>query len=199
MIPVDNRPSEAAGQRPFENLPFLDAFERCVDRGPRRVGADAPRLDVLENTGPASHLQPERRPRAGQGGAHVVQGALALEPHERPFDFSIWKRPLSESAAKLRHRQLPPREQLKAGHIRIGSGRHGFRGARTSFEHDGRQKRSMRLDELSVVGDLAISSRARSLVVPIPCTLSLNSSTFEAQRNASSYATRPRSYRPKID
>src|SRR5262245_56488635 len=45
----------------------------------------------------------------------------------------------------------------------------------------------------------AMASRAMSAVEEIPWTLSLNSSTFEAQRSASSYEICPCSKRLKID
>ena len=41
------------------------------------------------------------------------------------------------------------------------------------------------------LASFAISSRARSAVVEMPWTLSLNSSTFDAQRSASSSVTNP--------
>jgi hypothetical protein len=45
----------------------------------------------------------------------------------------------------------------------------------------------------------AISSRAMSPVVEMPWTFNLNSSTFDAQRSASSSVTNPCWYRWKMD
>ena len=84
----------------------------------------------------------------------------------------------SSRAAAFGDAQRAAREHVK----RVEVGRHTRRRAQLP-------KRMM--SDCTTPRDWAISSRACSAVVEMPWTLSLNSSTFDAQRSASSSVTKP--------
>jgi hypothetical protein len=125
--------------------------------------------------------------RIGECHALVVKGACLDQPVQCRLGVLSAVLAIEEAGAYLGNRVFPSRQHPK----RVGVRGHGA--------GIGRYPPKRVISGAPLPTLRAISSRARSAVVEMPWTLSLNSSTFDAQRKASSSVTSPWEYRPKID
>ena len=152
-------PAQLLLDRARDQGALVHVAEHVADRFGRDLARDPLRAELLLNAKPAAPLHLERR-----------------------------RRVLARAGARWRPRPVPGRDRDRAGGCasagpRGPGGRAG--GGRRGRPRAYPPKRTMS----GFDGVRAISSRVISVVVETPCTLSLNSSTFEAQRSASSSVT----------
>ncbi len=149
----------------------------------RQVSIDAHGDELAHHTSRA--MPPYLRFRAGDGGrgAQVVECALILQTCDGGRSGGWGVAPFGQPIAHLVFGQLAGGKPSERAEI-CGFGRIGFGGRAWFFQEPKRVNPGMTLSP--PVTFLAISSRAVSDVVEMPWTFSLNSSTFDAQRNASS-------------
>ncbi len=132
-------------------------------------------------------LDKRRAPRVDAGGPPIVERPLPSKASDRSLH-RFWIELLTEkTVTQLGRRQFAPGEQRQACGVRI-------RGQGRSYT----PKRSTSGAPPVPVSDCAIWSRVMSDVLPIPCTRSVNSLTFETQRMGSSSVIRLLSYSAKI-
>ena len=127
MDPPDGRrflERHAVPQPPVECLldqkVFIKAAEHVRDRRPGDVARDAERFDLPQRAQPPMALHVRFRSRAGQRGAPVVQGALALETVDGRVDVVWLELAAREARPDLRFAQLTARKQLQPGHVGAG-------------------------------------------------------------------------------
>jgi len=160
--------------------------EYLADGFGRGFLVDAPRLQLAQDAEPATSLDVGGGPRVGTRDTGVIQAAGLEEMRDRLIDFGLGVLAIQQACAALDHRQLAAGEKMEG--IKVGRHR--------ELRITDRSIVKCQLPNLMISGCttppcLAISSRASSEVVAMPCTFSLNSSTLEAQRSASSSVTNP--------
>ena len=155
---------------------LVHLVERRVDRFPRHVAVDAADGKLLKDSPRSSCRESNGGAGVCEGGSPVIQRAGLLQSGHRLVDVGGGDPALAKTLAELLLGQFLAVEPGQSERVGIGRGARG---------HSRGQKR-MISEEPSFDIDWEISSCARSLVVEMPWTLILNSSTFVAQRKASS-------------
>src|SRR5688572_24388446 len=180
------RRAQLAVQRLHDQGIFVQVPEDFGDGRPRQLAIDAERLDRAQRAPPAVALHVRFGPRAGQRRAPVVERALLLQAGDCCVDLSGRELAASQSRPHLRFRQLAASEHLESGDVGV---RHepSLPASASNFGIWDLGFGIYRVTLVIVVWtERAISSRAMSPVVVMPAIRSLNSSTFDAQRSASS-------------
>ena len=168
--------AQPAIERSLQQLGLVEIGECLRNRFARDVAVDAERLDLAHDAGAAAMLETRLRPSRGERRAAVVEGALRAEARDGGFDVLGIELTACQACAKLRFGQFAAGEQRQAGDI----------GAVRARRTQRPPNRVISGAPPPVCAAVAIWSRDMSAVVEMPCTLSLNSSTFDAQRSASS-------------
>src|SRR5688572_15392043 len=169
----------APGESRFEQRVRVELAEHVLHRFARHCRGDAGALDLHSD----AQLAPASGRRLGSsdhfGDSRIVDGTLVLEARDRGVDLR-WRVALAgQPLTDLYFGQFAAGGELQAVDVGVG--------------HDcGNYKREGQPPKRVISGaplptvDRAIWSRLMSAVVEMPCTFSLNSSTFDAHRKASS-------------
>ncbi len=199
-----------AAQAPFERLSeqgtLVDIGEHFGDSGFRDPSCDAERFEPPEHAPATVSLDVRLRACARERRPAIVQRSLPSQTHDSLVDIVGVELAAFEAEAHLRLTQLTTGQHSQARLVRIGHVINCTYTRRRIAQAYACVLRTMRAmhpardilverDQLPpnrvivggrVMAARAISSRAESVVLVIPCNRSLNSSGFDAQRSASS-------------
>jgi len=190
---------QAVTETAVEDLPnqeiFIDVGEHFSDGGRRDATGDPHGLELAEHPELPVPLDVRLRARAGQRGPAVVERPFAPKTFHGGVHGVRLELAAREPQAQLRLTELaagqhPQARDVGIRHLvncraNVGGSARGC--SRSASRHPPYEETAY--DAVPPAPARAISSRAMSDVVVMPVILSLNSSTFEAQRSASSSVT----------